>query len=410
MDWHTAKSELSTSLPTPHSLPLSTPPPTPQTATLCDGVPLLELGRENGPIHSQVVAALSEVFASGRFVLGPECERLEQQFAELSGTEFAVGCASGSDALLLALMANDVGPGDEVIVPSFTFFATASAAWRLGAKPVFVDIDPRTFCIDPSHLQRAIGPKTRAILPVHLFGQCCDMDSITEIADAHQLPIVEDCAQAVSATYHGRSAGSIGQIGCFSFYPTKNLGGCGDGGMLTTSDESLYRRLKLLRAHGMEPKYMHHVVGINSRLDTMQAAVLNVKMPHLLAWNDQRATNAANYDRLFRAAGLATTLGLPQSDPACCHVWNQYTIRVRDGLRDALRDYLAGFGIGSEVYYPIPLHQQPCFASIGYTDDDLPETVRASNEVLSLPIFPELTPTEQQFVVDHVAEFFATRG
>ena len=375
------------------------------SSTLHGAIPLLDLGRENGPIHSEMMAALDKVVSSGAFIFGPECERLETQFAELSGARYAVGCASGSDALLLALMVHDIGPGDEVIVPSFTFFATASAAWRLGAKPVFVDIDPSTFCMDPVAFRNAINERTKAVIPVHLFGQCADMDPICGIAEANNVAVIEDCAQSVLASYGNRVAGSIGDVGCFSFYPTKNLGGCGDGGILTTSDEALYQKLRLYRAHGMEPRYCHHVVGINSRLDSMQAAVINVKLPHLLAWNDQRATNAANYTQMFTAAGLHKILGLPEADAQGCHVWNQYTIRVPDGKRDALRKHLADLSIGSEIYYPIPLHRQPCFATLGYDASDLPETMRAAEEVLSLPIFPELTTQEQQWVVDQIAEF-----
>ena len=234
------------------------------------------------------------------------------------------------------------------------------------------------------------------------------MAPICDIARANEITVIEDCAQSVLAGYRDQVAGSISDVGCFSFYPTKNLGGCGDGGMLTTSSESLYTRLKLLRAHGMQPRYTHHVVGINSRLDSMQAAIINVKMPHLLAWNDQRATNAANYSRLFTDAGLDEVLGLPLSRTECCHVWNQYTVRVPNGMRDALRNFLASAQIGSEVYYPIPLHQQPCFSSLGPPDNALPETTRAAEEVLSLPIFPELNDSEQRLVVDRIADFFAT--
>ena len=374
------------------------------------GTPLLDLHRENGPLRAETMTALAEVFDSGRFVLGPACDRLEQQIAEICGTRFAVGCASGSDALLLALMVHDVGPGDEVIVPSFTFFATASAVWRLGAKPVFVDIDPHTFCLDATKVAAAVNDRTRAIIPVHLFGQSVDLQPILDTALAHDLVVIEDCAQSILSTYDGRVVGSFGHVGAFSFYPTKNLGGGGDGGILTTSDEALYKRLRLFRAHGMEPRYMHHVVGINSRLDSMQAAILNVKLPHLLAWNDQRASNASKYHRLFQTAGLDHWLGLPHTNSRCGHVWNQYTIRVPEGCRDALRQHLAAAKIGSEIYYPVPLHLQPCFGSLGHRVGDLPETERAANEVLSLPIFPELTSSEQQLIVDTIAEFHAANG
>ncbi len=370
------------------------------------GVPLLDLARQHDPLHEEMVDALARICRSGAFVLGPEVKRLEEGIARYCGARHAVGCASGSDALLLALMAVGIGPGDEVIVPSFTFFATASAVTRLGARIVFADIDPVTFNIDPQAVRRLITPYTRALIPVHLFGQCADMEALERIARPSGIRLIEDAAQAIGAEFHGRRAGAIGDIGCISFYPTKNLGGAGDGGMVTTNDPKLADTLDLLRGHGMRPRYYHHVVGINSRLDGFQAAVLNVKLPHLDRWTGMRQTNAARYVQLFTEAGLDTVLGLPQTVPGRRHVWNQYVVRVPDDRRDALRQFLADAKIGSEIYYPLGLHQQACFADLGYLPGTLPETERAAGEVLALPIFPELTEAEQRAVVSRIGEFF----
>lgn len=366
-------------------------------------VGLLDLSRENGPLQDEMLAALADVIRSGNFILGPRCQELEQALAARCGTKHALGCASGSDALLLALMALDIGPGDEVILPSFTFFATASAVWRLGARPVFAEIEPGTFNLDPQDVVRRITDATRAIIPVHLFGQCASMDSLRTLATAHQLHLIEDAAQAVDAKYHGQAAGSLGDIGCFSFYPTKNLGGCGDGGMLTTSDDEIADRLQLLRAHGMRPRYRHHVVGINSRLDAFQAAVLLVKLQHLREWTERRQANAQRYLEAFRHAGIDTLLQLPSVDPRAEHVWNQFTIRITGGHRDRVRAALSEqSGVGTEVYYPLPLHLQPCFASLGYGLGSLPQTELAAQEVLSLPIYAGLTLAEQQHVIESV--------
>jgi dTDP-4-amino-4,6-dideoxygalactose transaminase len=381
-----------------------------EQSTVSPRVPLLDLARENDELTGEILAAISDVVSSGKFVLGPDCERLEKEIARVCDTKYAVGCASGSDALLLALMARDIGTGDEVIVPSFTFFATASAAWRLGARPVFVDIDPTTFCIDPAKVAAAVTPRTRAIIPVHLFGQSAEMEPLCQLANDHNLLLVEDCAQSICSSYDGRPVGSIGQVGTFSFYPTKNLGGGGDAGMLTTSDEDLYTKLRLLRGHGMHPKYVHHQVGINSRLDSIQAAFIAVKLAHLSKWNQQRQDNARRYDELFEMASLDNYIGLPTALPNRGHVWNQYTIRVPDGQRDALRAHLAEASIGSEIYYPLPLHRQPCFASLGYETGSLPETERAADEVLSLPIFPALTAAEQHTVVARIADFYSANA
>lgn len=379
---------------TPAALPL------PQT-----GVPLLDVNRQFDAIRAEILAAVTAVCESGRFVFGPDCERLETDLAAYCQAPHGVACASGSDALLLALMALDVGAGDEVLMPSYTFFATASAAWRLGAKPVFVDIDPVTYNMDPKLMECAITKRTKAIMPVHLFGQCADMDAIGAIARRHNLPVIEDACQAVGAEWQGRRAGSIGAIGCFSFYPTKNLGGFGDGGFMTAADAKVAERLKLLRGHGMQPRYYHHVVGINSRLDTIQAAVLNVKLRYLDAWTSLRQANAERYAKLFTEYGLAGSIALPVAEAGSRHVWNQYVIRVPGGRRDALRSYLAERKIGSEIYYPVPLHQQTCFRELGYEVGSLPESERAAAETMALPIFPELSAKEQRVVVATIAEF-----
>ena len=379
----------------------SAPPATP--------VPLLDMQRQFNALREPLTAAVNRVCQSGRFIMGPDCDALENALAAYCGAKHAIACASGSDALLLALMAFDVGPGDEVLLPSYSFFATASAVWRLGAKPVFVDIDPATYNIDPLELGQKMTPRTKAIIPVHLFGQCADMEPIMRIALAKNAAVIEDACQAIGAKYDHQPAGSIGDIGCFSFYPTKNLGGFGDGGLMTAQKDELGQKLKLLRAHGMEPRYYHQLVGVNSRLDTLQAAVLNVKMPHLERWTEQRAKNAARYAELFAAHNLDRVLTLPTALPKRRHVWNQYVIRVPDGKRDALRKHLADAKIGTEIYYPVPLHLQACFAPLGYGPGSLPKSEQAAAETLALPIFPELTAAEQQTVVARIADFFGVR-
>jgi len=381
-----------------------------QTAPCADlPVPLLDVSRSNEAIREQILDAVVRVIDSGRFVLGPDVDELEKAVAAICEVKHAVGCASGSDALLLALMAINVGAGDEVIVPSFTFFATSSAVWRLGARPVFVDIEPRTFNMDPQSVRSAITPATKAIIPVHLFGLCAEMSPLRKLSEQHGIHLVEDAAQAIGAKYDGQMAGNLGQVGCFSFYPTKNLGGFGDGGMLTTSSDALARRFRLLRGHGMHPRYTHDVVGINSRLDSIQAAVLNVKLRQLGSWNAARQRNARRYTELFEGVGLEKQVVLPQNENHCEHVWNQYTIRIPAGRREALRDYLRERNVGTEIYYPIPLHRQKCFQSLEISTGSLPETERAAKEVLSLPIFPELLEAEQQVVVGHIRQFFDTR-
>ena len=372
--------------------------------TLASSVPLLDVNRSTRELRGDLIAAAIRVIDSGRFLFGPDVAQLEESAAKICGVEHAVACASGSDALLLALMALDIGDGDEVIVPSFTFFATASAVWRLGARPVFVDIDPKTFNLDPNKIEDAVTPLTRAIIPVHLFGQCADMDAIGVIAQQKGLHIIEDAAQAIGAKFRSWPAGSMSAVSCLSFYPTKNLGAFGDAGMLTTHDAALAERLRLFAAHGMSPRYYHQVVGINSRMDSLQAAFLNVKLAKLAEWTNAREQNAQRYAELIRAAGLDSHLVLPQCDPRCTHVWNQYTVRIPGGRRDAVKAQLAAAGIGSEVYYPVPLHLQKAFQTLGYGSGSLPHTEKAAREVLSLPIFPELTAVELETVVARLGE------
>jgi len=374
-------------------------------------VPMLDVTRENKRLQAQIDAAMAAVTKSGAFVNGPACAQFEAEMAAYCGTEHAVGCASGSDALLLALLALGIGPGDEVIVPSFTFFATASAVWRLGAKPVFADIRPDTFNLDPADVMYKLTTATKAIIPVYLFGQCAQMDEIDQIASAARgIPIIEDACQAIGAEYNGRRAGALGMAGAFSFYPTKNLGGFGDGGLITTNDGELAAKLRVLRDHGQQPRYYHHFVGLNSRLDALQAAVLSVKLPKLDDWSAARARHANRYATEFAERGLGDTLVAPTVADGCHHVWNQYTVRVNDGRRDALQKYLIDRKIGSAIYYPVPLHLQKCFAALGCVPGSLPITEQACREVLSLPVYPELTAAEQGAVIDAVADFCQGRG
>lgn len=371
-------------------------------------VPLLDVGRGNAPLRQEFIDALAAVIDSGKFLFGPDVSELEREVAAYSQVEHAIGCASGSDALLLALMAADIGPGDEVIVPSFTFFASVSCITRLGATPVFIDIRRDTFNMDAEKLEEAITPNTKVIIPVHLFGQCAEIDRICQIAGEFDVLVIEDAAQAIGAAYHSRPAGSWGSIGCFSFYPTKNLGGMGDGGMLTTGDAATADKLRLLGSHGMRPRYYHQILGINSRLDTFQAAVLRVKMKHLAAAVEARQRNAQRYERLFRDAGLLDSgdLVLPYHDPNAFHVWNQYSLRIGQGQRDKLKASLTERGIGTEIYYPVPMHKQDCFSTVALPSGGLPETELACSEVLNLPIYPELTTEEQVRVVDSIRSFY----
>ena len=379
-------------------------------STKINSVPLLDFSRENGPLSHQIKETIGEIVDSGRFIGGPHCSAFEQSIADICDTEFAIGCASGSDALLLALMAIGIKPGDEVICPSFTFFATASCITRLGATPVFVDIDSETFNIAPELIGNAITPRTKAIIPVHLFGLCCDMDAIKSIAEEHNLMIVEDCAQSIGSSTEGRMAGSMGDIGCFSFYPTKNLGGMGDGGIVTTNDPDLADQVRLLANHGMRPRYYHQEIGINSRLDAIQAAVLNIKVNTLPNLTLLRNQNASQYFKMFQARGLGAKVKVPTISNGCDHVWNQFTVRITDGSRDSVREKLSARNIGSEVYYPIPIHRQECFRYLGDHSSRLQETESAACEVLSLPIFPGLTEAEQVYIVDSLVEIVFESG
>ena len=369
-------------------------------------VPLLALDRQYAVLREDIRAALDRVCESGKFVLGPDVNDLEADLAQALGVPHVISCASGSDALLLALMAFDIKPGDEVILPSYTFFATASAVTRLGAVPIFADIDPVTYLIDPADVQKKISKRTKAIIPVHLFGRTADMDALLPITKAAGIPLVEDSAQSILSTWHGRCSGGLGDIGCFSFYPTKNLGGAGDGGFLTTTRDDIAATLRLLRVHGMEPRYYHKIIGINSRLDSLQAAVLRVKLPHLDAWTTARQVNAARYQQLFADYDLAGQLVVPGDEPRGRHVWNQFVVRAPGNQRDALRAHLAKCGVGSEIYYPVPCHLQQCFEFLGWQKGDLPQTELAAEETLALPIFPELREEEQRTVVGRIAEFF----
>lgn len=372
-------------------------------------IPILDLRRQYQSIKSEIDQAIQRVVESGRFILGPEVESFEAEIAAYLGVPHAIGVASGTDALLLALKALGIGPGDAVIVPSFTFFATAGVVANVGATPIFADIDPLTFNISPASISAALKAGTprrervKAIIPVHLYGQMADMDEIMAIAHKFGLYVVEDAAQAIGAEYNGKKAGTIGHIGCFSFFPTKNLGAYGDGGLVVTSDDELAERIRMLRVHGSKPKYYHHLVGTNSRLDALQAAILRAKLPHLAEWTRARQRIADRYDELLRGI---KSIRLPYRTPNRTHIFHQYTVRVLGGKRDALRDHLAAQGIGTEVYYPLPLHLQPCFRHLGYREGDLPESERASREVLSLPMFPELTREEQDRVVEAIRDFF----
>ncbi len=369
-------------------------------------VPLLNLQAQYESIRAPVLAAVERIMESQQFILGKEVRALEESVAHYSGTKHAVGCASGSDALLLSLMALDISAGDEVITTPFTFFATASAIARLGARPVFVDIDARTYNINPEAVQAAVTPRTRAIIPVHMYGQCAEMDPLIAIADRHGLAIIEDAAQAIGAEDGGRRAGSMGLLGCFSFYPTKNLGGAGDGGMLTTNDDYLANRLRRLRVHGGETEYQHIDLGINSRLDALQAAVLRVKFNSLEKWTLQRGENATRYDQLLQEADLGSRIIPPLIKPNNRHIFHHYVIRVPES-RDALIDHLTKAEIGTKVYYPVPLHLQPCFSSLGYLEGDFPEAERAARETVAIPVYPELTRAQQAYVVEAIKSFFS---
>lgn len=367
-------------------------------------VPLLDLTEQNQLLRPEIEAALGRILDTNGFILGGEVKALEDELAEYCGTKYAIGCASGTDALLLALMALDVTAGDEVITTPYSFFATVSCITRLGATPIFVDIDPETYNLDISQIEEKITEKTKAIQPVHLYGQCADMTALRRLAHKHRIPLVEDAAQAIGAEEFGMRAGSMSEIGCFSFYPSKNLGGMGDGGFMTTDDDDLARKLFALRVHGSEERYYHKWVGLNSRLDGFQGAVLRVKLPHLDKWSDRRKENADNYRELFTNAGITEQIGMPIERENVRHIYNQFVVRV-PGRRDELKAFLDGNDIGSDIYYPVSLHLQECFAYLGHAEGDFPESERASRETLALPIYPELKPEQQEYVVEKIAEF-----
>jgi dTDP-4-amino-4,6-dideoxygalactose transaminase len=371
-------------------------------------VPLLDLQAQYAPLREEILSAITRVCDSQRFILGPEIDALEREMAAYLEVAEAVAVSSGTDALLAAMMALGIGPGDDVVTTSYSFFATAGCISRLGATPRFVDIDPLTCNIDPAAVRGAITPKTRAVIPVHLYGQCADMDPMIAVAQAAGLPIIEDACQAIGARYHGRQAGSLGTIACFSFFPSKNLGAFGDAGLVTTSDPRLAHEVRLLRNHGAEPKYYHHRIGGNFRLDALQAAVLRVKLPHLERWTEKRRENAARYVGMFRAAGLDDRVRLPVESAGCTHIYNQFIIHVPN--RDRVRARMTEREIGTEIYYPVPFHLQECFADLGCGPGDFPRAERAAAETLALPIYGELTSDQQAAVVDALAEALSESG
>ena len=364
-------------------------------------VPLLDLKAQYATIKNEVLASVSEVLESQRCIGGPKVAELEEKIAAISDCKFAVGASSGTDAILNSLMSLEIGCGDEVITTPFTFFSTVGCIVRTGAKPVFVDIDPQTFNINAELVGSAVTEKTRAIIPVHLFGQMADMDPITEVAKKYNLAVIEDAAQSITSTYKGRKAGSIGMVGCFSFFPSKNLGGIGDAGMIVTNDKQLYDRLFVMRNHGSKPKYYHKYVGGNFRLDPVQATALLVKLPHLNNWSEGRRRNAAYYDEKFKGTVVKT----PYISPDCVTVYNQYCIRVP--RRDELLTHLRENKIGCEIYYPVPMHLQKCFGYLGYKEGDMPEAEKAAKEVIAIPIYPELTDEMKNYVVESVLSFLS---
>jgi dTDP-4-amino-4,6-dideoxygalactose transaminase len=374
------------------------------------GVPLCDLQVQFHELQPQIEEAVARVLASGQVILGSEVSSLEAEIAQYCGVGHAVGCGSGTDALLLALHALEIGPGDEVILPTFTFFATAGAVCRTGARPVFVDIDAATYNLDPHQVENRITEHTKAIMAVHLFGQCAEMDTLWRVAERHNLPIIEDAAQAFGAEYQEKKAGSLGAIGCFSFYPTKNLSTYGDAGMVVTNDPDWAARMACLRVHGMHPKYFHKHIGWNARLDALHAAILRVKLPHVEGWIADRQAAADRYDRLIGDAHLGAFLERPVYRPHRRHVFNQYVVRVADGQRDALMRHLKTEQIGCDIYYPLPLHMQECLSYLGYRDGEFPVSEEACNCVLALPLYPELTLAQQERVIDGCAAFLRQRS
>ncbi len=373
-------------------------------------VPALDLKAQYRTIRDEIEPVVRAVLESQYFILGPEVASFEAEAAAYCESKHAIGCASGSDALLLPLQAWGIGPGDEVVTSPYSFFATAGAIWRTGARPVFVDIDPVSYNIDPAKIEAAITSRTKAIIPVHLYGQAADMDPINAVAAKHGLKVLEDAAQAIGSRYNGRAVGALGDAAAFSFYPSKNLGGFGDAGMVTTENSELGKSVGRLRVHGMEPKYHHHEVGFNSRIDALQAAVLRVKLRHLAEWTEARRTVAARYASLLAESGLATQVVAPTEVAGRYHVYNQYVISVDASTRDALRSHLQECRVGTEIYYPIPLHLQVCFAELGHKPGDFPESEAAANSTIALPIYPELTESAQVHVVNAIAGFFEGRG
>jgi dTDP-4-amino-4,6-dideoxygalactose transaminase len=365
-------------------------------------IPLLDLKAQFATIKDDVNRAIQEVLESQHFILGPKVDECEKAIAAYSQCAYGIGVSSGSDALLACLMAEDIGPGDEVITTPYTFFATVGAISRLGATPVFVDIDPATYNMDVAQIADKITKKTRVIMPVHLYGQMADMDPVMHLAEKHKLIVIEDAAQAIGAEYKGRRAGSIGHYGCFSFFPSKNLGAIGDAGMIVTNDAQRAEKLKVLRGHGAKPNYYHRIVGGNFRLDAVHAAVVSAKLPHLDSWTAGRQRNAKRYDQLFRQANLPITLPVVTTDR---HIFNQYVIRSTS--RDQLQNFLKSKGIGSEVYYPVPMHLQDCFAYLGVKEGQFPESERAAKESLAIPVYPELNDAQAKYVVETIAEFTA---
>jgi dTDP-4-amino-4,6-dideoxygalactose transaminase len=387
-------------------------------------VPLLDLKAQYASIRGEVEAAVDAVFESQQFVLGRNVSALEEEIARYCGVSYAVAVASGSDALLLSMKALGVGPGDAVVTVPFTFFATAGAIVNLGARPLFVDIDGAGYGMDAEQLSlllekdctfnaatqklvhRSTSSNVKAILPVHLYGQCADMDEIREVAQKYRLPIVEDSCQAIGARYRDKEAGGLGDLGCFSFFPSKNLGGAGDGGMVVTRRKDLAQQVRLLRGHGAQPKYFHSIVGYNSRLDELQAAVLRVKLAHLDRWIESRQRNAAEYGELFQTAGLLSKIAVPEIRMHRTHTFHQYVIRAAD--RDHLRTFLQSHGIGTEIYYPLPLHQQECFRYLGYDSSGFPRSRSAAAQTLALPVYPEMTADQKSYVVRTIVEFYAS--
>jgi dTDP-4-amino-4,6-dideoxygalactose transaminase len=366
-------------------------------------VPLLDLKSQYSEMKEEILREISDICDTQYFILGERVERFEKQCAAYCGSKYACGVSSGSDALLVSLMVEGIGAGDEVVTSPFTFFATAGAIARVGATPVFVDIVPGTFNIDPKEIEKKITPKTKAIIPVHLFGQAADMDPIMKIAEEHGLVVVEDAAQAIGSEYKGRKVGSIGHYGCFSFFPSKNLGAFGDGGIVTVNDEKRFEMLKIFRNHGAQPKYYHKYIGGNFRLDALQASILSIKLKHLDNWHKKRRANADDYRELFAALSPDSKIKLPETAPyQVKHIYNQFSILVEGGKRDFLRKALLEAGIGTDIYYPVPLHLQECFSHLGYVKGDLPVSEKTADSILALPIYPESTREQREYIVSEI--------